>query len=281
MMKTSTLAGIGIGVVMFILLIIGIVEMSKFAEHQGSSSTNQCPHRLSQRHVISLSEHNLNRSVMMSLGERFPYVIAITRNATNLWTFACFASVILMQWIVTSAHCRVAGYIHRAILFNDFARNQTFAFPILYWRLHEKYNSSLAKYDIAVAKLNLHSYEPSMKPAVFDESMVTEVEASVWKTVATMDKKVYLTNHFDKYEVRIADPGKCYESYGVPVDDSTICIDTSAYEDCFVHEYGPIYSGDKVVGIIAVKPVDCEMKLAIFTNVSYFTNWILRTTYDG
>lgn len=111
--------------------------------------------------------------------------------------------------------------------------------------------------------------------------MVTEVEASVWKTVATMDKKVYLTNHFDKYEVRIADPGKCYESYGVPVDDSTICIDTSAYEDCFVHEYGPIYSGDKVVGIIAVKPVDCEMKLAIFTNVSYFTNWILRTTYDG
>ncbi|KAF9416557.1 hypothetical protein HW555_006132 [Spodoptera exigua] len=280
-MKTSTLIGFGIAFLIFVLIAIGIAEMSKFAESKGHSNQNDCQHKLNQKHVISLSEHSVNHTQLMMLGERFPYVIAITRNGTNLWTFACFASVILIQWIVTSAHCRVGGYVHRAILFNDFSRNQTFAFPILFWRLHEKYNSSLAIYDIAVAKLNLNNYKPVMRPSVFDESVATEVEASVWKTVATMDKKLYLTNHFEKYEVRIADPSICYETYGVPVDNSVICIDISDYEDCFVHEFGPIYSGDKVVGVVAVKPADCDMKVAIFTNVSFYTSWILRTTYDG
>lgn len=118
-----------------------------------------------------------------------------------------------------------------------------------------------------------------MKPSVFDEREATEVDASIWKTVSTMDKKLYLTNDFDKYEVRIANSAKCFESYGVELDDSMICIDMSDYEDCFIHEFGPIYSADRVIGILAVRPRDCDMKLAIFTNISFYANWILRSTH--
>lgn len=37
---------------------------------------------------------------------RFPYVAAVTRNSSALWSFACFASIVLVKWVITSAHCR-------------------------------------------------------------------------------------------------------------------------------------------------------------------------------
>ncbi|PZC84875.1 trypsin epsilon [Helicoverpa armigera] len=226
--------------------------------------------------VISLNENS-----SMQISERFPYVAAVTRNTSKFWSFACFASIVLIKWVVTSAHCRRQSATHRVLLFHDFARNYTHTYPILFWRLHEKFNSSnpTPRYDIAVAKLNVDYYPFTMKPSVFDDKEATELEASIWKTVSTMDKKLYLTNDFDKYEVRIADAAKCFEGYGVELDQSMICIDVSDYDDCFIHEFGPLYSGDKVVGILAVKPRDCDMKLAIFTNVSYYTNWILKSTH--
>ncbi|XP_026736555.1 kallikrein-11-like [Trichoplusia ni] len=229
----------------------------------------------------SMGVITLNDNSSLPIAERFPYVAAITRNSSALWSFACFASVVLIKWVITSAHCRRPGATHRILLFHDFARNYTHTYPILFWRLHEKFNMTnpTPRHDIAVAKLNVDFYPLTMKASVFDEKKVTAVEASIWKTVSTMDKKLYLTNDFDKYEVKIINSVRCFESYGVELDESMMCIDMSDYEDCFVHEFGPIYNGDKVVGILAAKPRDCDMKLAIFTNISYYTNWILRSTH--
>lgn len=226
--------------------------------------------------VIALSDNS-----SLSMSERFPYVAAITRNSSSSWSFSCFASVILIKWVVTSAHCRRHGATHRVLVYYDFIRNYTHTYPILFWRLHEKFNSShpTPKYDIAVAKLNVDFYPFTMKPSVFDDKAVKEVEASIWKTVSTMDKKMYLTNDFERFDVTVVSQNRCYETYGVELDETLICVDMSEYEDCFVHEFGPIYYGDKVVGVLAVKPRDCDVKLAIFTNVSYYSNWILRSTH--
>ncbi|KAM3956225.1 trypsin beta [Aphomia sociella] len=226
--------------------------------------------------IISLNNNN-----SMSIAERFPYVAAVTRNSSASWTFACFASVLLVKWIVTSAHCRKQGATHRVLLYHDFVINYTHTYPILIWKLHDKFNSSnpTPKYDIAVAKLNVDISPFSMKSSVLNEKPAKDVEASIWKSVSTMDKKMYLTNDFEKYEVSVVSNGKCFESYGVELDESLICVDMSDYEDCFVHEFGPIFAGDKVVGVLAVKPRDCDVKLAIFTNVSYYANWILRSTH--
>lgn len=169
------------------------------------------------------------------------------------------------------------------ILFHDFALNQSYTFPIQLWRIHEKYNIThpTPKYDIAAARLNLDDYPYVLKPAVFDESEAIDVEASIWKTVSTMDKRLYLTNHFERYYLKVVSSDRCFETFGIVLDESLICVDMSNYESCFVHEFGPIYSEDKLVGILAVKPQDCDMKLSIFTNISYYSNWILRTTYEG
>ncbi|XP_059058815.1 venom peptide isomerase heavy chain-like [Achroia grisella] len=225
----------------------------------------------------------LDTNSSMLIADRFPYVAAVTRNSSSKWSFACFASVILVKWIVTSAHCRKQGAMHRVLLYHDFARNYTHTYPILIWRLHEKYNSSqpTPKYDIAVAKLNVDSYPITMKSSLLNESPVKEVEASVWKTVSTMDKKMFLTNDFDKFEVSLVPNGRCFETYGVELDDSLLCVDMAEHEDCFIYEFGPIFDGDRVAGLLAVKPRDCDVKLAIFTNVSYYTNWILRSTHAG
>ncbi|XP_072937747.1 trypsin beta-like [Epargyreus clarus] len=222
----------------------------------------------------------LNDNLTQPMANRFPYVVAIARNSSKSWSFACFGTVILVKWIVTSAHCRRQGSSHRVLLLYDFARNVTRTYPVLFWRIHEKFNNSnpTPKYDIAVAKLNVDSYPFSLKSATFDERPATDIEASIWKTVATMDRKVFLTNDFANFSMIIAPNDKCFENYGVHMDSSLICVDLSEHEDCFVHEFGPIFSGDKIVGILAVKPRECDIKLAIFTNISYYANWILKLT---
>lgn len=227
--------------------------------------------------LIRVSENS-----SLAVAERFPYVAAITRNSTTNWEFACFASVILIKWIITAAHCRHAGSVHRVLLYSDFVKNYTNTYPIMFWRLHEKYDESVPSpnYDIAVAQLNvIEDRVFTIKSARINNFNATDVVASVWKTVSAMDKRLYLTNDFEKFPVKIAPSTRCFESYGVYLDTSLFCVDMSDYEDCFLHEFGPIYSEDTVVGVIAVKPRDCETKLAIFTNVSHYVSWILRATH--
>ncbi|KAH9632845.1 hypothetical protein HF086_013632 [Spodoptera exigua] len=274
--------------VLILMAIMAVCIMVKFAtditveERKREFSQGGTIHQYSKSMgVISLHDNST-----LPLAERFPYVAAITRNTSTLWSFACFASVVLIKWVVTSAHCRRPSATHRVLLFHDFARNYTHTYPILFWRLHEKFNISnpTPRYDIAVAKLNVELHPFNMKPSVIDERQAHTVESSIWKTVSTMDKKLFLTNDFEKYSLNIASPKKCLESYGLELDESMICVDMSDHEDCFIHEFGPLYFKDKVVGVLAVKPRDCDMKLSIFTNVSYYTTWILRathTTYYG
>lgn len=54
----------------------------------------------------SMGVISLHDNASFSIAERFPYVAAVTRNSSTLWSFACFASVVLIKWVVTSAHCR-------------------------------------------------------------------------------------------------------------------------------------------------------------------------------
>lgn len=224
-----------------------------------------------------------NENSSIAVADRFPYVAAITRNSSTNWEFACFASVILFKWIVTSAHCRHAGSVHRVLLYSGFVKNYTNTYPIMFWRLHEKYDASVPSpnYDIAVAKLNvIQDRFFALKSACINEFInITDVVASVWKTVSAMDRRLYLTNDFEKFPVKIAPSLRCFERYGIHLDTSMFCVDLSDYEDCFVHEFGPIYSDDTVVGVIAVNPKDCDTKLAIFTNVSHYVTWILKSTH--
>ncbi|XP_023935314.2 uncharacterized protein LOC112043883 [Bicyclus anynana] len=225
--------------------------------------------------VVALNENSTVRAA-----QRFPYIAAIASNSTKSFSFACFASVILYKWVVTSAHCRRRGALHRVLLFSDFAKNLTRTFPILFWRIHHEFdiNSTIPFYDIAIAKFNVDDTRFTIKPSTFDNKSVEDCEASVWKTVSAMDRKIYLVNDFDTYSVKIAAASRCYETYGIQVDESMICVDLSDHDDCFTHEFGPIYSEDKVVGVLAAKPKDCEVKYAIFTNVSFYATWIIKLT---
>lgn len=268
---------------LILVSIMTVCVMVKFAtdDHTKPKTFEDFPEHGVLRFAKNMGLIRLSENSSLNVSDRFPYVAAITRNATRNWEFACFASVILVKWVVTAAHCRRTGSTHRVFLYNDFARNLSTTYPIMLWRLHELYNSTIPspKYDIAVAKLNLANTRAfTLKSANIDEYEVTTIDASVWKTVSTMDKRLYLTNDFEKIPVQLASATKCYESYGIYLDDSMFCVDLSQYDDCFINEFGPIFTGDKIVGIIAVKPRDCDMKLAIFTNVSYYTNWILKTT---
>lgn len=266
---------------LILVSIMIVCIMVKFAVDESKPKNLDASSDETLRFAKNMGLIRLSENSSVDVSERFPYVAAITRNSSRTWEFACFASVILVKWVVTSAHCRKTGSTHRVFLYNDFVKNASTTYPIMLWRLHELYNSSIPspKYDIAVAKLNLDNAIPfTLKSANIDEYGVRAAEASVWKTVTTMDKKLYLTNDFEKIPVVIAPETKCYESYGIYLDESMFCVDMSEYDSCFINEFGPIYTGDKIVGIIAVRPRDCDMKLAIFTNVSYYTNWILRAT---
>ncbi|KAI5646419.1 trypsin domain-containing protein [Phthorimaea operculella] len=230
--------------------------------------------------VISLVQTN---SKAAKMAEMFPYTTAILRNSSSTWSFACFGSLILIKWVVTTAKCRKAGFTHRALTYFDYVNNHTRTYPILFWRIHENFEKGLvsAKYDIALVKLNIKQGRPLylrsavVAPGSEEES---EIVASVWKTVASMDGKQYLTNDLAKYDMRIAQNHRCYESYGIALDESMFCVDMSEYDDCFAHDFGPIYYKDRVVGICSIKPRECDSKLSIFTNVSWYSKWIYKST---
>ncbi|XP_004926774.1 trypsin eta [Bombyx mori] len=276
-------AGCIILTVLIIIAILAVCVMVKFAtditmeERKRDSNTGSVYQLAKTMGIINLKEnYSLNNA------ERFPYVGAVVANTSGIWSFSCFASVILVKWIVTSAHCVKRDTKHRLLLFHDYTKNYSHTYPVLYWKLHQKYNVSkpTLRHDVAVAKLNVDFYPFSTKASVFDRNPPeTDVLTAVlWKTVAAIDKKMYLTNDFDKIEVQITSYNRCFESYGVDLDASLICIDLTEYEECFVHEFGPLYYEDKIVGVLAVKPRDCDTKYAIFTNVSFYRDWILKST---
>ncbi|KOB75155.1 Alpha/beta hydrolase fold-1 domain-containing protein [Operophtera brumata] len=228
-----------------------------------------------------------NTKAANRVAARYSNTKAANRVAAS-WSFACFASLILVKWVVTSAHCRSSNSTHRVLLYYDYTKHYSETYAVLFWRLHEQYNISKPshKYDIAVAKINMENRNSlAPKAAVFDSQRVTDIEASLWKTVMSIDRKIYLTNDFHMYKLKIESSGKCFQSYGVEISEDLICIDLSEHDEmCFVHEFGPIYNQDKVVGVLAVKPAACDTKVAVFTNVSYYSNWITKstlTTYYG
>lgn len=271
--------------VLIFIAMIAVCVMVKFATDitvEERRRETQFPHGVYKLRK-SMGIVHLSEDISLNFAERFPYVAAIIKNDSNSYTLVCFGSVILNNWIVTSAHCRQYEAIHRVLLYDDFAKNLTHTHPVLFWKIHENFNrnNSTPKFDIAVAKLSGdHGIDNTfeIKSAVFDEKEADDVEASIWKTLSSMGRKAYLTNDFDKFDLKIVDKQRCYNSYGVDLDDSLICVDLSEYEDCFIQEFGPIFAKNKVVGVLTMNPKHCDTKFAIFTNVSYYTNWILSST---
>ena len=93
-------------VIVFILVIALASQLNYVVKESIKDESNpnkKCPRRLSD--IVTLTDDNMNFT--RRLAARFPYVAAVTTNSSNsVWSFACFASVILVKWIVTSAHCR-------------------------------------------------------------------------------------------------------------------------------------------------------------------------------
>lgn len=210
---------------------------------------------------------------------RYPYVAAVMRNSSNSWVFSCFGAVYESKWLITTAHCRInASY--RVIFYSDIARNLTRTFPIQFWRIHDHYEVKNNNFlnDIAIAKLNTEMYNYSERNIILDCQISNDIEASIWKTVFTMDKIVYLTNEMANYRPKISDKRLCSELFGIEIDDSIICVDMSEYVDCFINEFGPIFIGDRLLGVLSVKPKECNNKYAVFTNVSFFTNWLRKSS---
>ncbi|XP_061726900.1 serine protease 3-like isoform X2 [Cydia pomonella] len=216
---------------------------------------------------------------------KYPYLAAIiARSVTDEpagWIFTCFGSVIATKWIVTAAHCKIQNHIHRTLLYRDYVHNHTNTHLILRWKVHPGYisNSTVPWHDIALAKVN-EDLETAVP--VFFTNGAQQVQASVWKTIITMERRTYLTNDMEIYDVRIINPIFCYERYGFTLDDTFICVNMTRDADCFITEFGPIFTAtERVLGILRLMPNDCENKVAIFTNVTSYFEWISKETGIG
>ncbi|XP_063370663.1 uncharacterized protein LOC134658986 [Cydia amplana] len=140
-------------------------------------------------------------------------------------------------------------------------------------------NSTVPWHDIALAEV-----DKDMETAapVFFTHGVQQVQASVWKTVITMDRRTYLTNNMEIYDVELVDPILCFERYGFTLDDTLICVNMTHNADCFITEFGPIFTPtERVLGVLRLMPNDCDNNLAIFTNVTSYFEWISKETSAG
>ncbi|XP_063391427.1 kallikrein-8-like [Cydia fagiglandana] len=217
--------------------------------------------------------------------QRYPYLTAIiTLNITNKsegWVFSCFGSLIATGWIVTAAHCNQPKHNDRTLLYRDYIQNRTNTHPILKWKVHPEYTatSTVPWHDIALGQVNKDMDIPA---PVFFTSGVPKIQASVWKTIVTMDRRTYLTTDMDLYDVELVDPSICYELYGFTLDDTLLCVNMTHETDCFVTEFGPIFTPrDRVLGVLRLAPNDCDNKVAIFTNVTSYFEWISKEIGAG
>ncbi|XP_041988045.1 trypsin-like [Aricia agestis] len=264
-------------VIIVCVAILAVSVMIKFASNL-SEEERQRVHGLESyrigQNILAKIDANLNTKI----ANRFPYVAAIVRNGSNSWNSVCFGSVILDKWLVTSAHCKKAstGFVrHKVLLLYDFTNNSSRLYDVVFWKAHERFNGSLL-YDISVAAFDMRT-TLKLKTSNVVEMQVPEVDACIWKTVSSMNRRMYLLNDIERYTLSVAPPERCGEFYNITINESQICVDLSSYEDCFIFEFGPVFWGNNLVGVLAQQPKDCEGKLAIFTNVSYFSPWITQT----
>ncbi|XP_063631577.1 kallikrein-8-like isoform X2 [Cydia splendana] len=188
-----------------------------------------------------------------------------------------------MGWIVTAAHCNQPNTRHtdRTLFYRDYIQNRTNTIPILKWKVHPGFisKSTVTWHDIALAQVDK---EMNIPAPVFFTSGVQKVQASVWKTIVTMDRRTYLTTDMDLYDVELVDPTNCYELYGFTLDDTLLCVNVTHETDCFVTEFGPIFTPrERVLGVLRLAPNDCNNKLAIFTNVTSYFEWISKQIGAG
>ncbi|XP_043947589.1 melanization protease 1-like [Drosophila biarmipes] len=222
-----------------------------------------------------------------------PWMVLVIGKDDNF----CGGSLITSLFVLTSASCASLspkqvrlGEHNRTCMSGDCLSSRLIVNIDQQFR-HPQYTGDQdAKNDIALLQLATPVvYSDYIRPICLSVDMPSQglprtFNASGWGRTAYESESPVL----QATTLHLQDPDHCNRRFDVQLDDSQLCVGTSHSDTCNGDSGGPLsartnyWTGSKNVhrvfqfGIVSYGSSSCK-SVAIYTNVYYYTNWIVDT----
>jgi len=218
----------------------------------------------------------------------FPWQVSL-RSLNHLpITHFCGGSVIAENWVVTAGHCCAgqspltmhvtAGDTHSGLL-NDEGEQFVNIEKVIQ---HEDYDAQTISNDICLLKLatalEWTDYVAPI-PLQYNETEAgTVCTVTGWGT--THEGGLMLPSQLQKVDVPVVSDEECRVAYGDQVQDSMICagLKEGGKDSCQGDSGGPFFCDGLLTGVVSWGRGCARPDYpGVYTQVSYFTQWIENT----
>merc|ERR1712200_219411 len=219
----------------------------------------------------------------------FPWQVSV-RNFLGGISHFCGGTVIDPSWILTAAHCldgltpiqyEIVAGIHNVHIpsIHEQIRRVDKGF------MHPDYNWDDKEFDIGLIKLNspLHitDFVQSINLTRSDVPAGTICTATGWGI--TVEDGTFLAETLQKVDVPVVSDDDCFKIYAYLMRDDMLCAGEEGKDSCSGDSGGPLVcstaeDGLSVAGVTSWgQGCGRRGKPGVYTEVSYFRDWILQT----
>ncbi|XP_017754945.1 PREDICTED: trypsin-7-like [Eufriesea mexicana] len=238
----------------------------------------------SQTYLTDLDESRIVGGQPASIDDH-PYQVSLRFNNRHV----CGGAVISEEWIVTAAHCVQSPFVRffsikvgTSDLSDDNATVATAAEIIR----HERYDRSIADYDIALIRLEKPLvYSSRVRPILL--APVADHYAAGSKAMVTgwgvLRRDGPLSTRLRKVQVPLVSSSQCSRLYLTrPITRRMICagyVDDGGKDACQGDSGGPLVQHDRLIGIVSWG-FGCARPSypGVYTRVTVLRSWITMKT---
>ncbi|MGD8171299.1 S1 family peptidase [Vibrio sp. TRT 21S02] len=225
----------------------------------------------------------------------WPYMVALVEAGKNNFDGQfCGGSFIGKRYILTAAHCvdGVDAQQIEVLVNTDDLNSGGARVSVNSIYVHGSYSSYWLDNDIAIVELSRELESHEATPVTLPTSSTrNDTPADTWLTVAgwgtTEPEGVHVRpNQLQQVDIQLVDQQKCFEVHGVSSSEDSVSfcagLPQEGYDSCRGDSGGPIVvkSSGVQLGIVSWGSARCgeANKYGVYTNLSYYTDWIERNT---
>ncbi|XP_073831794.1 trypsin-like [Musca autumnalis] len=199
----------------------------------------------------------------------------------------CSGTILNSQWILTAAHCFTFFTSPKDIVVQYGSNELKPHYPshknVERIVKHEGYNPTVTIHDIALLKLESplpfyialgHVNLPKDTQTQYENKDVTLIGWGLNECFQTMGS---LTSRLNKVSLKTITLNECRLSLLSVVHKTNLCAGGNGKGQCSGDSGGPLMLNNRQIGVVSWSLKPCAKKPGVFTNVSYYIDWIKET----